>query len=116
MKRIKNLYLADVYNRCWFEDEDKAIGMMGDYIASGKIIISKLKKSYVYKTNDNMYIVADEMIKKPFASARLYFSSLNKSNKIKSIKLTDVSKPTQEFGHDGTLGDFIDSNSLKKII
>ena len=112
MKRIKNLYVGDIYNRCWFENKKSSAVTM---VAHGGVKLTKLKSAHLYKTNDEKYVVVDELLDKPFANIRIHLAVLT-NNKLNSIALSDVEKETEQYGPDGTLGNFVDENSLKKVI
>ena len=116
MKRIKNLYVGDIYSRRWVEDE-KANPSDYGFMAHGIIELMRIERNaFLYKTKDNKYVIADVIINEPFSNLKLYLLSLNEVNKMNSFTLTGVSKKTKKYGIYGTLGIFVDEKSIKKVM
>ena len=112
MRKIKNLYIGDLYNRRYYSKFNFETGEPINIEYS----LIEFGTRYLYKRKNGDYIIANDMIDKPFSNIKLHLLDVvGLAKSVPSIELSMVSEPTEENGKYGTLGNFIAKESIKRL-
>lgn len=116
MNNIKeSLYVGNIMQRTWFEEEVTGINKVRGNI---KCWIKK-ENAILYKTKNGGYVDLDDLQKKSDCKKvdSVNISDTDEITKngiiiMPAVALSDVENVTKSWGMDGTLGIFVDSESL----
>ena len=119
MKQMKNenrIYTGNIMVRTYVEDE-----VIGPNKVDGHITCSKIKENaYLYKTTNGGYVDLEDVLKKSdyrkVDKVEIGDSSVFSKNGITimpAVALSKAEESTKSHGSDGTLGLFVDLESLQ---
>lgn len=116
MKNENRIYTGNIMVRTWVEDE-----VIGPNTVDGHITCSKIKENaYLYKTKNGGYVDLEDVLNKSdyrkVDKVEVGDSSVSSKNGITimpAVALSKVEEATKSHGSDGTLGVFVDLESLQ---
>ena len=112
----QSLYVGNIMQRTWYENEQKELypAAEGNYM-----MFVKKEKAVLYKTKNGVYVDIDDLLKKADFRKVDKVEILDKAESSKNgitimpaVALSEVGNETKSWGLDGTLGTFVDSESL----